>query len=361
MKNPILLFVLIMIPGISYSQNSLTDSVKIDYKKIYSYCLDGDVRSALLLLEFTDITKLNEKDQKFKTKFENRFKNTNDECDYLKSRKSSIIELLKVYRDYWRTALLDNSKNYNTLIKRTLADFLMEKYPDTRGLTAEEDSLDIYLKKYIESAGLHTTGFGKTGKYFDLLVWDSEKDTTYTFLLHSEKTSADVVFMEDFITLGWEEYASLDRYYPGGWATKKALYCVKKAYDLKSENFLISYLAHEGRHFADYKIFPKLTSADLEYRAKLTELSMAQTTLYKTIEFFINNSNYESENGHSVANYCVIRDLSKVLFKNEFEKDINKWKEKDIKKINKTSYKLLKANTKSLMGEGSDVEKYIKK
>ncbi len=200
----------------------------------------------------------------------------------------------------------------------------------------------------------------KPGKYFDLLVWASEKDTTYSFSLHNEQTSAEVVFMDDFVTLGWEEYATLDRYYPGGWATKKALYCVRKVYDLNSEGFKISYLAHESRHFADYKIFPKLKSADLEYRAKLTELSMAQKTLYKTIEFFINNSNYESENGHSVANYCVIRDLSKVIFKNEFEKDISKWKEISVEQINKAAYDLLEANTESLMKQGTDVRKYIK-
>ena len=43
---------------------------------------------------------------------------------------------------------------------------------------------------------------------------------------------------------------------------------------------MISYLAHESRHFEDYQLFPKLKSADLEYRAKLTELSMANETLY---------------------------------------------------------------------------------
>jgi len=350
-----------MITGISYSQNSQNDSVEIDYKKIYSYGLDGDVRSGLSLLEFIDVNKLTAKDLKFKTDFENRFKYTNDESDFLESHKSSISELLEIYHKYWRTALLDNSKNYDTLIKKNVADFLTEKYPQAPGFKVNEDSIDVYVKKYIESFGLHTTGFGKTGKYFDLLVWGLEKDTTYTFLLHKEKTSVEVVFMDDFVTFGWEEYATLGRYYPGGWSTKKALYCVKKAYDLKSENFLIGYLAHESRHFEDYKIFPKLMSADLEYRAKLTELSMQQKTLHKSIEFFINNSNYESENGHSVANYCVIRDLSKVLFKIEFEKDINKWKEISIKQINKTAYDLLKANTKSLIKQGADVEKFIKK
>lgn len=353
--------VIITLSGNLYSQNTQIDSMTIDYKKIYSSCLDGDVKTALSALELTDIKNLSEKDSEFKAKFESRFKNETDGSDYLESRKSQISDLLKIYRDYWRTALLDNSKNYDTLIFQNVSKFLSDNYLPPGGLIDNEDSLDVYLKKYIGSFGLHTTGYGKTGKYFDLLVWTTENDTTYTFSLHNEETKADVVFMEDFITLGWEEYATLDRYYPGGWATKNALYCVRKAYDTESENFKISYLAHESRHFADYKIFPKLMSADLEYRAKLTELSMAQKTLYKTIEFFINNSNYESDNGHSVANYCVIRDLSGILFKNEFEKDIEKWKEISTEHIHKAAYDLLKENTESLMKEGTDVEKYIKK
>jgi hypothetical protein len=167
------------------------------------------------------------------------------------------------------------------------------------------------------------------------------------------------VFMDDFITLGWEEFATLEMHYPGGWATPQELYCVKSAYDLKSELFLVSYLAHESRHFADYKLFPKLRSTDLEYRAKLTELSLAKTSLYQLIEFFIANANGRSENGHSVANYCVIRDLSKSLFNIEFEKDISKWKQLSPAVINKGAAEILRANTKTLQSMGPSVEKYI--
>ena len=98
----------------------------------------------------------------------------------------------------------------------------------------------------------------------------------------------------------------------------------------------------------------------MEYRAKLTELSMAKKTLYQLIKFFISNANYDSDNGHSVANYCVIRDLSKTLFKVTFENDINKWKGFSIKKINKIAYKILQANAKALQHKGVDVQKFIK-
>jgi hypothetical protein len=347
----------------SFAQITQNDIVKIDYNKIFAYCLDGNITSALTILEHYDSQKLSSKDLKFKTEFENRFKYAEDKSDFLADRKSPINELLKIYRDYWRSSLLDNSKSYDSLLMRDLSAFLSSMYKlhtDNKAIL-QEDTIDVYLKKYISSFKFHTTGFGKTGKYSDLLVWKSEKDTVYRFSIFDEQVNTPVIFMDDFITIGWEEYASLGLFYPGGWTTKEALYCVRKAYDLKSEDFLIDYLCHEGRHFMDYKLFPKLTSADLEYRAKLTELSLLKETLFEIINNFIDNANYESDNGHSVADYCVIRDLSKVLFKVEFEKDISKWKKLSIEKINKSAYDLLKANTKALKKQGARVEKYIKK
>lgn len=357
----ILFFLILSVYINNYAQKNQPDSIKMDYEKIYSYCLDGNVSPALTILRSYDSEKLSEKDLKFKTDFENRFRYEEDKSGFTENKISPITELFKIYINYWRLSLIDNSKNYDTLLIQNAAKFLNTNFQSENITTFNEDSIDIYTKKYINSLGLHTTGFGKTGKYYDLLVWKTEEDTTYTFKTNDEKINVNVVFMDNFITLGWEEYATLGRHYPGGWATKEKLFCVKSAYDLKSENFMISYLAHESRHFADYKLFPKLMSADLEYRAKLTELSLAQKTLYSTIEFFIKNSNYESDNGHSVANYCIIRDLSRALFKTEFEKDINRWKEISDKEINKTASELLKENTRALNKIGAEVEKYIKK
>lgn len=326
------------------AQSQKSDSSSYDYKKIYSYCLDADVRSALALVEEKN-SNLNFVDQKFKQNFYQRFKYTEDRSNLPELRKSPIYDLLKVFHTYWRRSLLNSVKENDSLFTGELYHFLKSNYAAAHNLVYNYDSLDIYLKKYIEQKSLHSTGLGKTGRLFDLLVWAKEKDTTYTFNLYDEVTTARVVLMEDFITLGWEEYATLDKYYPGGWATKEALYCVAKAYDLNSEKFRISYLAHESRHFADYKLLPDLTSADLEYRAKLMELSMAQTTLYQLIDFFIANGKKDSENGHVVANYLVIQSLSMEVFKSPFEKDMSKWKKVDSDSINKAAYIILKADT----------------
>jgi hypothetical protein len=97
----------------------------------------------------------------------------------------------------------------------------------------------------------------------------------------------------------------------------------------------------------------------MEYRAKLTELAMLNEKLYKCIEGFIRSSNRESQNSHSVASYCVIRDLSKALFDSAFEKDISKWKQISPEKIHKASNIILEDNTKRLIEKGLNVEHYL--
>lgn len=352
-----IIFLLCGISGIAFAQ---TDSIHFSYPEIFSSALDGNMSVVLKKID-VDSNLLSLRDRKMKNAFETRFKFQQDKSVYPK-RSSAIDSLLLIYKKYWRNSLLNSAANYDTLLQLEVNAFLVKHYQPAKALskTFDSDSTSHYLKAYVNSLQLHTTGFGKTGRLIDLLVWETQKDTVYSFLVSGETIKAPVMFMENFITLGWEEYATLGKLYPGGWATKESLYCVKSAYDLSSETFLISYLAHEGRHFNDYVLFPKLESPDLEYRAKLTELSMAKTTLYTTISFFIANANQKSENDHSLANYWVIRDLSKELFKKEFESDITKWKILSVDKINKAALKTLEKNTKLLKKEGKEVSRFIK-
>lgn len=156
--------VIITMTGNLYSQNIQNDSMKIDYKKIYSSCLDGDVKTALTALESTDVTNLSEKDSEFKSKFERRFKNETDESDYLESRRSQISGLLEIYRDYWRTALLDNSNNYDALIFKNVSNFLSDNFLLPGELIDNEDSLDVYLKKIYRIFWTAHNGLRKDGK-----------------------------------------------------------------------------------------------------------------------------------------------------------------------------------------------------
>lgn len=349
--NSIFLFFL---PLIAFGQTISNDSIQLDYNKIYSYCMQSNAKPIMSLLD-VDTTKLSGKDKSFKLRFENRFKYNEDRSSLNDQPKTAVDSLVNIYKSYWRASLLNPEKEYDSLLVENL-NSLFKYQSKTK---ADTLGLDSRIRNYVTSKGLYTNGFGRVGRLQTLLIWKTQKDSTYTFSVFKEKISAKVFFLEDFVSLGWNRYVSLDKSI-GGWAKEDGLYCVKEAYNIENDRFKIHYLAHEGRHFEDYKIFPNLSGYDLEYRAKLTEISLAQETLYSIIKQFSTSANYDSDNPHPVANYVVIKNLSKRIFNSDFEKDISKWEAIDIAIINKTAYELLKENTKALHKEGTDVQYFIK-
>lgn len=350
MKRPFLIIFLLGFHFLSIGQNAA-----IDYENIYRYGLDADLPKAMEIVNSYDSTALNTRDKTFLADFKKRFAYSTDESDYLNKHTSSIDSLLSIYQQYWHKSLLEPDKNQDSLLVHNLVHFLSA---ETLKLTEDspKDSIDNALKKYIKGKGYFTTGFGRVGKLYDLLVWKTEQDTLYKIENKVIDISVPVIFMRDFVTSGWEEYATFGKYYPAGWATTDKLYCVKHKYDLESEKFRVSFLSHEGQHFKDYKLFDdSLSSYELEYRAKLVEIALSEDGLYSTLKFFINNSNESSHNGHSKANYYVVKHLSQKVFGADFVKDIDTWKQVRKKKIKKTALKILRENTKSLQQKENNI------
>lgn len=355
----------IMICLISFTVNngysSEKDSLNFEKKKIYSMLLDGRINDALSYVKSFEDTNLVQEDLEIKNNILNRFGFDEDKSEFINEKKSRIDDLLIIYRDYWRKSFLSGNEYDDKLIS-DLFEFLKKHISideDTNN-NKDQDSLNNYLKEYLKQNGYFTTGFGRTGSYLDFLCWENQDDTVYSFNVHNETLTPKVVRMKNFVSLGWQEYATFKKYYPGGWATKEAIYYVDGAFKEDSENFLVGYLAHEGQHLRDYNYYPKLTGADLEYRAKLTELSMYKDFIYNFINYLITNSNYQSTNAHSIANYCVIRDMSKNIFDTEFENDFEKWKTISVNRLNETAENLFKQNTLALDSIGKEVQNYIK-
>jgi hypothetical protein len=349
--------------GFSYGQGK--DSLKLDRSKIFSYVLDADLKSVLPLLSADSTKLLSEKDSKLKKGFEERFGSDKDRSGYSDIKKSEISDLLKIYSEYWRESLLNPERNYDSVLSVSLLNFFSGEFNLKDIVVADtliSDTLNYFVTKYINGFNYYTTGFGKTGRIMDLLVWKKQTDTTYKFSFLNDELNAKVIFMYDFITLGWEEYASLGIYYPGGWATDKELFCVRDSYDLNSENFKVGYLAHESRHLSDNKIYPgRLSDAEMEYRAKITEICLSKNTLYDKLKFFISGANSKSDNAHPLANYFVIKNLSEKLFGGKFESDIEKWKNAGTEKINEAGYSLLEENDNFLKRTKETKEHFIKK
>jgi len=359
MKIFFLLF-LIMININIFSQQS--EKGNTAFPMFYNYALQGNCTKALSYLEEIPDSTLSPEQLKTKQKFLNRFKFFTDEFTY-NTQDKAVLDLIEIYRSFWKEVLLMQSEPdmAEKNLQKIVSDYIYTSHFAALNEDKQKvyDDFSNYVSKFLESKGV-SSATGKTAGIYDLLLWQSENHRDYDVTLPEGHVTVKVVFMNDVVTMGWEDYATLGRYYPGGWATDKELYCVGTAYDTTSENFRVSYLQHEGQHFSDYKIFPQLTGPDLEYRAKLVELSYADTTLCNTIYFFIKNSNYDRNNPHAFGNFCVIRDISKKLF-GKTEENIDEWKKISVSQIQTAAKELLLKNSKDLKLAGADkVSEFIK-
>ena len=182
----------------------------------------------------------------------------------------------------------------------------------------------------------------------DLFLWKTEENRIYTVRLTDLTQTVRVTFMSDLYSMGWKQYATLGLVSTTGWVEGGRLYCVAWAYDRNSENFEVSYLKHESRHLADLERFPALQSADLEYRAKLTELVFASNSLKRLLDDFTNKSALNPASPHSYANYRVTRDVYREMFAEPFPESADPWQEVSAQLVSTTARDLLRANTEML-------------
>jgi hypothetical protein len=93
---------------------------------------------------------------------------------------------------------------------------------------------------------------------------------------------------------------------------------VAPAWDLSSEGYTISLLAHEAQHFSDYRRYPKLAQTDLEYRAKLTEVALAETTQRSLLDMFSSQATRDRRLPHPFASYWVVERLRARLLASDW-------------------------------------------
>jgi hypothetical protein len=322
-----------------------------------SMALQGDLHSARDLFAKVPPESLSEKERTLSEQFNARFVRR-DESFELPSGQPFAAEVIRVYRDYWTKVLmkeLSESKGEAHLKKNLRAAL---KKNGVKQKIADDAVLDR-VKQELEADGLHVLG-GMTRPYLDLMLWTTEETRQYECQLTDAVQPVEVVFLDDFLVMGWSHFATFGRAYTGGWAGKDQLFCLRDDYDLESEKFKVSYLQHEARHFADYKIFPKLEQIDLEYRGKLTELAFADTSLMSLITHFAASGAYNEAAPHSYANACVIRDLSRSLFEEEVpDGNDPRWKSATPDQIHAAARGLLEKNTKDLIAAGADTTRGI--
>ena len=168
--------------------------------------------------------------------------------------------------------------------------------------------------------------------------------------LSEQRVDVDVVFIDGFMLQGWKDHASLGLATTTGWVEDGVLYCLSWAYDTQSENFEVSYLKHEARHLLDLEQFPDMTTEELEYRAKLTELAHANRSMTRILNDFTDKSAYNPSSAHAIANWRVIRDVYWLLHGEEMPENFQGWTGIDAARVNQAARELLEISTERNSG-----------
>jgi hypothetical protein len=317
---------------------------------VYDAALGGDMARALALLDSVDVSRQSPEDSTARACLERRFRNP----PALEDLPPGSRRILNAYRLYWQSAMLRRASAADAqraLLNSLRAILTIPAQDSSRAATLDDAS--ERAKSAIESEGLFALT-GVTSPYYELMIWRTRRPETYRVILPDRKLQVHVVFLDGFVSLGWAGYATCDRYHSGGWATKDSLYALASAYDTTSEDFRVSYLAHEGRHFSDYGRFPKLEQPELEYRAKLTELAVSKETTYGLITEFAGRNGRDRSVPHQVANYWVARDLGRVVFGADgVVSDPAKWRSIPADRIRNEARRLLRENDKKLQRLGA--------
>jgi len=311
-------------------------STALDTNQLYNLALQGRVDKAINFIQTT--VPSDSASAKVANKFKARFL---DAAPYVLTKDPQLAELLAIYVVYWRNTLLkpDAAKQYEAELIRSINGFL-----DKVGAPDSDKQFNLRMQTYLASKG-YRSAVGQTAGIWDFLVWKTEREVNYKLELPEGISDTKIVFLEDVLSMGWEEYATFGKYYPGGWAAPDRLYCVGKAYDLKSENFEVSYLKHEGQHFLDYKLFPGMQSADLEYRAKLVELIYSKTTTARLLLSFQRRGANNPRNSHAFASYKVIEGYNQV------DEGVLKASSMNTEKVKEVAMRLLRMDSERRKGD----------
>ena len=321
-------------------------STPVSLGPVYAKALEGDVRQALVALDQVPVEALSDAQRSERECLLRTF--SERKLEPAKVADPFVAGVVGIYRDYWMRVLLQElsvPQGEAWLFERLRAFLAPRKF-------ASLDDLVDALGPILEQKGFHSIR-GVTRPYYELMLWGKETTQSYDVQLPETKVSVKVVFMHDFAVYGWSEFATCGKARTGGWAKDDALYNVADAYDASSETFAVSYLAHEGQHFADYKRFPKLEQPELEYRAKLTELALAKQTAHELVTQFASRTSGGRDAPHNFANRRVVTDLSRALFGsgNPVQGE-RRWAGIPVEDINATAAALLKADSARLAAAG---------
>jgi len=306
-----------------------------------AFAIQGDLQAARTLLERLPANGA-PTDRELAARFRERFVDRT-ESPVPSTGNALVDRVVAAYRAYWRHALMSGTP-YEAA-ENELVTALMASLQNEGGTVDERAPPDAYtaLVAALQGQGFHALASDATPLQ-DLFVWRRQEVGTFEVELTDQVRAVRVAFLSDFASLGWKHYASLGLATTTGWVEGDTLYCVEWAYAPGTENFDVSYLKHETQHLADFERFPGLSSAELEYRAKLTELAFASNTLRRLLDDFSAKGAPNPDSPHAEANWRVVRAVHEVLYGKAPVGAVN-WAAVDIGRVNRVARQLLAEDT----------------
>ena len=271
------------------------------------------------------------------------------------------VRVLICYRHYWQTLMLRRSPvEYAEAELLASLNTILAVNAAAAASPGDLDAASERAKRAIENEGLFALT-GVTSPYYELMIWRVESPRTYRVALPECVVDVRVVFLDEFVSLGWAGFATCGRYYSAGWATEDSLFAVQSAHETESEGFRVSYLAHEARHLSDYKKFPRLEQPELEYRAKLTEIGVSENSTHDLVVLFSRRAAQDRAAPHHFANYWVTKNLGRAVFNSgEPVRDAAEWRSVSAGQLRREARHLLLDSSAHLQNVGATtVERFL--
>lgn len=222
-----------------------------------------------------------------------------------------IDALATDYQAYWHRSLTHPKQR--AAAEQALRGKIGAGLGRTLATDADFDAAEADLEKRALEHGYHVL-LGRTPPLRELMLWRKTTVEDRKVPLPDGPEMVRVNLLDDFVLRGWAYYVTCSQRSAGGWATDDGLFAVVPAYrSVIDETFNVRFVAHEGQHFADKRVFRELESWELEYRGKLAEFALADESQGTTRQLICENREDAKNSPHGYANTQVVRDLSARL------------------------------------------------